>query len=115
MKKPFNSVRLAGYLYDHKLVHKVSGPASKTPGVPFYTGTIDVATDDDCLNIVTVHYTFVPPTNSKGENQLYKTLDNIYNGTYKTVLNSSVDEAYKLRNLKLIKTNFLKGYYKSVK
>lgn len=97
MKKPFNSVRLAGYLYDHKLVHKVSGPASKTPGVPFYTGTIDVATDDDCLNIVTVHYTFVPPTNSKGENQLYKTLDNIYNGTYKTVLNSSVDEAYKLR------------------
>ena len=76
MKKPFNSVRLAGYLYDHKLVEKVSGPTSKNPGTTFYTGTIDVATDDECLNIVTVHYSYVTATNAKGENPLFKTLAN---------------------------------------
>ena len=97
MKKPFNSVRLAGYLYDHKLVEKVSGPTSKNPGTTFYTGTIDVATDDECLNIVTVHYSYVTATNAKGENPLFKTLANIYNGVYKTVVGSGIEDAYKLR------------------
>lgn len=97
MKKCFNSVRLAGYLYDAKLEEKVTGPSAKTPGVTFISGSIDIATDDELTNIVTVHYPYVAPTNSKGDNPLYKTLSNIMSGVHKTVLNSSKEDAYKLR------------------
>lgn len=97
MKKISNKVILSGYLYDHDLQEKVTGPASKNPGSPFITGTISIATDDNLVNIVDVHYSFVSPTNSKGTaNTLYTILADIIHGKVKTVMRDGADEAAKL-------------------
>ena len=52
-KKTFiNQTHLEGVLYEHDLQSKVSGSTSKTPGTPFISGTISIATDEKMLNIV---------------------------------------------------------------
>lgn len=97
MKKISNKVILSGYLYDHDLQERVTGPASKNPGSPFITGTISIATDDNLENVVEVHYSFVSPTNSKGTaNTLYAILSDIINGKVKTVMRDGADAASKL-------------------
>lgn len=44
--KIFNQTHVEGYIYEHDLKFKVSGPNAKTPGVEFINGTLSVATDD---------------------------------------------------------------------
>ena len=51
-KKLANSTHIEGYLYEHKLEKRVTGPNSKNPGTEYISGTISIATDDDMLNIV---------------------------------------------------------------
>lgn len=52
-KKSFiNQTHLEGYVYEHKLEDKVSGPNSKNPGTSFINGTLSIATDDELLNVV---------------------------------------------------------------
>lgn len=99
MKSKFtNKVELAGYLYQHKLENKVTGPNSKAPNTPYIGGTIDIATDADCTNIITVQFPYVTATTSKGgENYTYNVLANIINGVYKTVMGAGKEEATKLR------------------
>jgi len=99
MKRLENKAELEGYLYDHNLQKKtVTRQESKYYGVTFISGKIDVATDDDCTNIVSVWYRFVTPTTSKGKaNPAYNALVNICDGNYKTVMNSSKEEALKVR------------------
>ena len=58
MKKMTNESHIEGLLYEHKLELKVSGPNSKAPGTQFINGSISIATDDACLNIVDVHFTY---------------------------------------------------------
>lgn len=84
MKKSFyNSVTIAGILYQHDLKEKKTGPNSKNPGTVYITGTIGIATDDQMENIVTVHYTYVTPTTAKGNtNKTYSILSSIINGTF---------------------------------
>ena len=79
MKKTMENVtHIEGILYEHNLESKVSGPNSKTPGTPFISGTISIATDDALTNIVQVHFTYVTPTTSKGSaNATYTLLQNI--------------------------------------
>ena len=45
-EKMINKIHIEGYLYQHKLEKKVSGPKSRNPGVEFITGTIEIATDN---------------------------------------------------------------------
>ena len=45
MKKMNNKVHVEGTLYQHTLELKTSGPNSKTPGVQFISGNVDIATD----------------------------------------------------------------------
>jgi len=98
MKKLINSVRLEGYLYNHSLTQGVTGSQSKHPGTTYIRGKIDIATNDECDNIVSVYYTYVTPTTAKGKpNATYTTLLNIIEGRYKTIMGSSKDEAFKLR------------------
>ena len=52
MMKMKNETHIEGYLYEHTLEIKESGPNSKNPGTKFITGTVSVATDEACLNIV---------------------------------------------------------------
>ena len=98
MKKMINATHVEGLLYDHALEEKVSGANSKNPGTKFIAGTVDVATDNDGINIVSVHYTYVTPVTASGkENATYTTLLNIINGTYKTVVRDGSDSATKIR------------------
>lgn len=91
-KKKFNnSVYLEGYLYEHNLKERIAGPNAKTPGLHFITGEIKIATDDDCLNIVPVHFSYVPE-NRDG----YATLKDILEGTIPSVMSKGVAEAAKL-------------------
>jgi hypothetical protein len=99
MKKTLNNAtHIEGLIYDHALQIKVSGPNSKTPGTQFISGTVDVATDVACTNIVQVHYTYVTATTAKGDpNATYTTLANIINGTYKTIMSAGADSATRIR------------------
>lgn len=98
MMKLKNETHIEGYLYEHALEMKKSGPNSKNPGTDFIAGTISIATDEACLNIVPVHFTYVTATTATGKaNATFTTLSNIVDGTYKTCMGSSKTEAVKLR------------------
>ena len=98
MKKMTNTTHIEGFLYEHKLELKESGPNSKNPGTKFIMGTVDIATDDGCTNIVPVHFTYVTATTAKGNtNATFTTLMNIIDGKYGTVMGNGKDKAVKLR------------------
>ena len=99
MKKSFiNRTHIEGYLYQHTLEEKVTGPGSKNPGTKYISGNIDIATDDDMLNIVTVHYSYSTPLTSTGKsNASYAILADILSGKYGSVMANGADQAVKLR------------------
>ena len=96
MKKNLvNEVRAEGYLYEHKLEKKVS-----KAGVEYIGGTISLATDEECTNIIVFRFGYVTPTYSKSgaTNPNYKILENIINsGTTQTVMGAGKEKALKLR------------------
>lgn len=80
-----NSVSIKGYVFNHSLSKKVSGPNSKTPGVAFISGDLNVATDPEAMNVVPVHFTYVTETYKNGNaNATYALLSQIIdeNNTY---------------------------------
>lgn len=96
--KVANKERIEGRVYDHNLAIKtVQNTESKNYGKEFIGGTLDVATDDDCLNVIQVNYTYVTETTAKGnKNNTYTALKNIIeNG--KTILNDGKDAATMVR------------------
>ena len=98
MKAMLNRTHIEGYLYEHALEKKVSGPNSKNPGTEFISGTISIATDEACLNIVPVHFTYTTAITGSGKpNATFATLENVINGTYKTCMSDGKDVATKLR------------------
>lgn len=93
-----NKTHIEGLLYEHNLEIKVSGPNSKNPGTEYITGTVSIATDDACINVVPVHFTYVTATTFKGStNATFVTLKNIVNGVVKSVMKDGKDVAGKLR------------------
>ena len=89
-----NKTHISGFVYEHDLVLKQSGPQSKNPGTEFISGTLSIATDNACVNIVPVHFTYVTATTSKGtENATFKTLKNIIDGVCGTVMSSGKENA----------------------
>lgn len=98
MKKMINKVSLYGKLYEMDLKKAVTGANSKNPGTEYITGTIGVATDKECLNIVPVHYSYVTATTKNGKpNATFTTLNNIIEGMYGTVLSVGQDNAPTVR------------------
>lgn len=98
MKKMINTTTIEGILYQHDLNLKVSGENSKNPGTQYINGTIEIATDDACTNIVPVHFTYVTATTTKGNtNQTYGILKNIIDGVYGTKMKDGADKAAKVR------------------
>ena len=94
MRKVLNREHIEGRVYEHNLAIKtVQNSDSKNFGKEFIGGTLDVATDDDCLNVVTITFTYVTETTAKGtKNETYTTLKNIIeNG--KTVIVDGKDAA----------------------
>lgn len=97
MKKMINTTHIEGLVYDHKLEKKVSGKDSKNPGTEFINGILNVATDDACMNVVPVHFSYVTATTSKGgTNNTYNALMRIIDGG-KTVAKDGKEEAIKVR------------------
>ena len=85
MRKNVNTERIEGYIYQlgdsngrDVLSEKVSGQGSKNPGTKYIAGTIEIAVDEDGMNIIPVHFTYVTPTYSSGkENRNFNVLSQI--------------------------------------
>lgn len=78
MRSVVNKETIIGRIYDFTIDHKVSGPGSKNPGTKYIGGNLEIATDEECLNIVTIQYRYVTPTYKSGkENQTYTVLAKI--------------------------------------
>lgn len=95
MRKTLNRERVEGRLYDvsQLALKQVQNSDSPNFGQDFIGGSIDIATDDECLNIVTVYFTFVQPTYKSGKtNNTYGVLKNLIDNG-KTVLADGADEA----------------------
>lgn len=98
MKKMKNTTHIEGYVYEHKLEKKVSGPNSKTPNTPFINGTLSIATDNDCTNVVSVHFSYVTETTKAGSpNATYKLLESIIDGKVGSVMGDGKDNAGMVR------------------
>ena len=98
-KSMMNQTHIEGYLYEHKLENKVSGANSKNPGTEFISGTISIATDDDLLNVVQVHFTYVVATFAKSgkPNTTYNTLQAIIDGKIPSVMEHGKENAGRIR------------------
>lgn len=97
-EKMINATHIEGLLYENKLEKKVTGENSKNPGTTYITGTVDIATDDNGVNIVPVHFTYVTEKTSKGNtNATYGVLNNIIEGNIKTVMDAGKENAAKVR------------------
>lgn len=94
MRKAINKEVFIGRIYDHALELKtVQNTESGNYGKEYIGGTIDVATDDDCLNIVQVNFPYVTELTSKGKkSSTYTALNTIINSG-KTILNDGKDAA----------------------
>ena len=67
MKKMLNSVHLEGRIYAHDLTVKtVQNEQSKNFGKEFIAGNLEVAVDEDGLNVIPVHFTYVTETTNSG-------------------------------------------------
>ena len=98
MMKMKNETHIEGYLYEHNLEKKLSGPKSKNPGTEFISGSISIATDEACLNVVQVHFTYVTATTASGKpNATYTTLANIVDKVCKTCMSDGKENAAKIR------------------
>lgn len=74
MRKNMNTERITGYIYSfgeangkRVLEKKVTGPNSKNPGTEYIAGVINVAVDEQGLNVIPVTFTYVTPTYSSGK------------------------------------------------
>lgn len=98
MKKMINNEKIEGRLYQHNLELKtVQNQASKNFGKAFIAGTIDIAVDEECLNVIPVHFTYVTETTATGnKNATFANLKKILDGG-NTVINNGIDEALKIK------------------
>lgn len=94
MRKMNNKCHIEGYLYQHSLELKESGPNSKNPGTQFISGNIDIATDNNMTNVVTVHYTYTTATTSTGKaNATFNVLKDIIDKKLCSVMEHGADKA----------------------
>lgn len=93
-----NQTHVEGYVYEHSLELKTAGAQAKNPGVQFINGMLSVATDDDILNVVQVHFTYVTATTSTGKtNATYTVLQDIIDGKIGTVMKDGKENAGRVR------------------
>lgn len=98
MRKNTNQEHIEGYVYSHDLVVKtVQNAESKNYGKEFISGNVEVAVDEDTLNVIPVHFTYVTEETASGKkNATYANLKKIIDNDM-TVVKVGKDEAYKVR------------------
>lgn len=74
MRKNLNQVKIAGKVYGfgdangrQALELKTTGANSKNPGTPYIGGILQVAIDNEGLNVIPVHFTYVTEQYSSGK------------------------------------------------
>ena len=93
MRKTQNKTHIEGRVYDFTIAEKVTGETSKNPGTKYIGGQLDIATDEACLNVVKVEFTYVTETTKAGKvNATYSNLKKIIDSG-KTVLKDGKDAA----------------------
>lgn len=103
MRKTINKEHVEGYIQEHNLeIKTVQNTESANYGKEFIRGSLDIATSDDGMNVVTVDFTYVQPTwpakNGKPErtNDTYVALKKIIDEG-KTVVVDGIENATKVR------------------
>lgn len=97
-KNMLNKTHIEGFLYEHDLELKVTGPKAKNPNTEYIAGTISIATDDNLVNIVSVAFTYVTALTKKGTpNNTFIILKNIIDGITCSVMGHGKEKAHKLR------------------
>lgn len=76
MKKMINAEHFEGYLYQSELeIKTVENKDSQNYGKEYIAGNIHVATDEEGLNVIPIHFTYVTETTSNGKtNRTYGVL-----------------------------------------
>lgn len=98
-----NAEKIEGYIFStgssfNQLSERVAGENSKHPGQKYIAGDLDIATDENGLNIVTIHYSYVTPTYSTGTvNKTYAVLKQIIDNPKATWMESGKEGALKVR------------------
>ena len=99
MRKTVNRVTISGRVYDKSdlKIKTVKNQSSENFGKTFIGGKLDIAIDEEGINVVTVYYTYVTPTNKNGSaNKTFSILEKIINEG-KTWLANGKDEAIKVK------------------
>jgi len=102
MKNFINNIKIEGYVYStgsnfNQLAEKISGENSKHPGTKFIQGDLDIAVDEDGLNVVTIHYIYVTEVYGSGKaNSTYTALKRIIDNPDKHWINGGKDNAFKV-------------------
>ena len=98
MKYKENKERVEGRIYQFDLsLRTVQNEDSKNFGTEFISGTIEVAVDEEILNVIPVHFTYVvEQTKSGKKNATFSTLKKIIDEG-KTIVADGKDVATKVR------------------
>lgn len=98
MRKNENTEHIEGRVYDHELALKtVQNQQSANYGKEFIAGKLFVAVDEEGLNVIEVHYTYVTETTKAGgKNRTFGVLKKIIEEN-KTWLTVGKDEAVKVK------------------
>ena len=97
MRKIENRETINGYLYQCNVVKKITGENSKNPGTPFFSVNLDIAVDEEGLNVISVHFTYVAPQYSSGKtNNNFAILERIVESPERTWVAGGKESAFKL-------------------
>lgn len=82
MRKNVNAVTITGRIYKNDLnVNTVQNQSSQNFGKEYIGGSLDIAVDDDGLNVIPVYFTYVTETTSSGNKNLtYAVLKKLIEG-----------------------------------
>lgn len=99
MRRNLNTVHIEGYVYDcSKLSLRTTGANSKNPNTEYLSGDLEIATDEEGLNVVPVHFTYVTEFYSKSgkANSTFTNLKAILNNPNGAWVSGGKDEAIKV-------------------
>ena len=98
MRRIVNKEHVEGRLFQHDLELKtVQNETSANYGKEFISGNVEVAVDEEGLNVIPVHFTYVTEiTNSGKKNATFTTLKRIIDED-KSIVSVGKDEAFKVR------------------
>ena len=98
MRRVLNKEHIEGYLFQHDLELKtVKNETSTNYGKEFIAGNVEIAVDEEGLNVIPVHFTYVTEiTNSGKKNASFTTLKRIIDED-KSIVSVGKEEAFKVR------------------